>query len=203
MRYATSLLVILLVTMGTGLSQAMAEELHQITGFRSAHFGMTPTQVRAAIHTDFGVLTQIHPVTDEQQHTRELQLQLPTLSPGPGPARVSYKFDTETQILERIHVFWVTGDNPTSEQRDAMGIAGMQLARYFSALNWKPEGAITGVSMKAGEVLTFAGVDPSDAGVQVIVSGVPTTDSNGKTTTPEGRAQLLVSYMAYYGTADK
>lgn len=78
----------------------------------------------------------------------------------------------------------------------------MQLAYYFSALHWKSDGAVIWVSLESGEVLSFAGVDPNDEGVQVIVSGVPMTNNDGNAIPLTGPAMLLISYSARFGAPD-
>lgn len=147
-------------------------EYHYITGFRSARFGMTPDEVRAAIMQDFQVDdVGISEMVNVEQGTTVLAVNLASLSPGPGPASVFYIFGATTGQLMYINVVWATSEAPTAQERDRIAIAGLQLAHYFESLRWKPEGTVSGVSLNPGEVLTFAGVDPSDAGVQVIISG--------------------------------
>ena len=61
---------------------------------------------------------------------------------------------------------------------------------------------IMGVSLPILLVLLFAGVDPADAGVEVLVQGVTMTAADGNTTTPSGPASLRVSYMQNLGQPD-
>lgn len=187
----------------SALPGAAAEPFHSITGFRSARWGMDEGQVREAIAADFGIPgTDIVTFTNPEEATTVLAAELPALSPGPGPATVYYVLGATSNKLVHINVIWVTSDAPTDEERTHVAVAGMQLANYFSALHWKPDGAVAGVSLAPGEVLTFAGVDPADAGVQVIVSGVPMTDEEGIPVPPTGPAMLHISYSARFGAPD-
>lgn len=127
---------------------------------------------------------------------------LESLSPGPGPASVFYIFGATTGRLMHINVVWATSDTPTAQERNHIAVAGQQLARYFESLRWKPGGAVSGVSLNPGEVLTFAVVDPSNAGVQVIVSGVPMVDAQGNDVPVSGPAVLQISYMERIGAPD-
>src|SRR5690554_5394072 len=181
---------ILVVVLLAESSMVKAEELHQITGFRQALFGMTLAQVEQAVVKEFGPAAQLISVNEEGN---EWQLHLSELAPGPGSATIAYHFAKNSQTLERINVMW-RERNATDQQRDQIGIAAMQLAKYFADLSWKPKGAITGVSLKPGEVATFMGVDPNDASVLVIAQGVRTTDANGQTFMPNGDAILSVTY---------
>lgn len=187
-----------------GIAQTMqAEDYHYITGFRSAGFGMDKTEVRAAIMQDFQVNdAAISEIVNLEQATTVLTVNLPSLSPGPGPASVFYIFGATTGQLMYINVVWATSETPTVQERDRIAVAGLQLAHYFESLRWKPEGTVSSVSLNPGEVLTFAGVDPDDAGVQVIISGVPMTDAEGHDIPGSGPALLQISYTARFGAAD-
>lgn len=187
----------------SALPGAGADTFHYITGFRSAKWGMDEGEVRQAIAADFQIPdTSIGQFTNPDEATTVLVAELPSLSPGPGPAAVYYVFGATSNKLMHINVIWTTSDTPTDDERTHIAVAGMQLANYFSALRWKPDGAVTGVSLEPGEVLTFAGVDPDDAGVQVIVSGVPMTDADGNAIPPTGPAMLHISYSARFGAPD-
>lgn len=187
-----------------GIAQPMqTADYHYITGFRSARFGMDKTEVRAAIMQDFQVdEAAISEMVNLDQATTVLAVNLPNLSPGPGPASVFYIFGATTGRLMYINVVWATSESPSVQERDRIAVAGLQLAHYFENMKWKPEGAVSGVSLNPGEVLAFAGVDPDDAGVQVIISGVPMTDAEGHEVPVSGPAILQISYTARYGAAD-
>ena len=200
------LFVFLLLGFGTVMSMAANAqdgELHRVTGFRSAQFGMTADEVRAAIERDFGLTgAAIREIENEREATLVLNVTVPQLEPGPGPAEIYYILGALSQQLMHVNVVWSTPDDPSADERDRIGIAGMQLARYFTELNWKPDGWVTGVSDAPGEVLLFAGVDPRDAGVEVLVRGIPTTAADGSTFVPDEQALLRVSYTRRIGQPD-
>lgn len=184
-------------------AQQSGEEYHYIMGFRSAHFGMTKSEVRSAIVKDFGVSDhEIDEMLNLDQGTTILAVTVPSLSPGPGPALIFYILGASSGELNYINVIWSTTDTPTQIERERIAVAGMQLAHYFENLSWKPEGSVSGVSLNLGEVLTFAGVDPKDSGVQVIISGVPMTDAEGNAIELSGPARLQISYSAHFGEPD-
>lgn len=196
----------LLFTLGLAMTQsglAQGDDLHRITGFRSASFGMSAGDVRAAIQRDFGLEAKaIREVHNAREATTVLAISVPELEPGPGAADIYYILGATSQRLMHVNVVWSTSDTPSDSERDHIAIAGMQLTRYFTERNWKPDGMVSGVSLEAGEVLLFAGVDPTDAGVEVLVNGVTTTSAEGETTTPSGPASLRVSYMQRMGQPD-
>lgn len=186
-----------------GGALAQSNELHRIHGFRSASFGMTIDEVEAAIEQDFGLTDEdVTLLENPVEATRILVATVPQMAPGPGEAQLFYIFGATSGRLMHVNVVWGTSDTPTEDERNHIAVAGMQLARYFSDLNWKPDGALVGVSAGPSEVMLFIGVDPMDAGVEVFVSGVPMTDSLGQEIVPDGPAILRISYSARYGQPD-
>ncbi|MCD2511830.1 hypothetical protein [Comamonas endophytica] len=178
---------------------AAAASLHQVDGFRSARFGMSLSQVKQAIAQDFKAgADALSEVDNPAEGTRIVLLRLAALEPGPGPAIVSYIFNQSTQQLRHINVVWQSGPAPSEAQRNQYAVAGVQLTRYFRELGWKPEGSVAAVANGPGSILLFAGIDPKDAMVEVVASGIPLSPGpNGQpAAVPSGPAQLRVSYAA-------
>lgn len=197
---AKLLLVVLGVVM---VNAAVAQDLYRVTGFRSAEFGMNEQQVFEAIQRDFGFgEDQIEFLHNERESTYLMHIVLPSLEPGPGEAHVYYILGATSLTLTHVNVLWITSDSPSETERDHIGIAGMQLTRYFLERNWPPGNVRTGVMRDSGEVVPFVGMDSTGAGVEVLVKGIPVTDGGGQTTTPEGEAMLRVGYSSRYGSPD-
>jgi len=178
---------------------ASAPSLYQINGFRSARFGMSLPQVRQAIAQDFKPgADAVSEVDNAAEGTRVVLVKLGGLEPGPGPAVVSYIFNQATQQLRHINVVWQSTAAPSEAQRNQYAVAGVQLTRYFRDLSWKPEGSVVAVANGPGSILLFAGIDPKDAMVEVVASGIPLSGGpNGQpAAAPSGPAQLRVSYAA-------
>lgn len=173
--------------------------LHQVTGFRSARFGMSLPQVKQAIAQDFKAgPAALSEVDNPAEGTRVVLLRLDALEPGPGPAIVSYIFNQSTQQLRHVNVVWQSGPAPSEAERNRYAVAGVQLTRYFRELGWKPEGSVAAVANGPGSILLFAGIDPKDAMVEVVASGIPlSAGPNGQpAAAPSGPAQLRVSYAS-------
>lgn len=178
---------------------AAAPSLHQVTGFRSARFGMSLEQVRQAIAQDFKAPADaVSEVDNPAEGTRAIVVRLRALEPGPGPAIVSYIFNQQAPQLRHINVVWQSGQAPSEAERNRYAVAGVQLTRYFRELGWKPEGSVVGVANGPGSILLFAGIDPKDAMVEVVASGIPlSAGPNGQpAAAPSGPAQLRVSYAS-------
>jgi hypothetical protein len=173
------------------------QPLHAVTGFRSALFGMTAAEVRAAIARDFNAAPDvITEVENPLEKTKVLAVRLASLEPAPGPVVLTYVLGAATQRLVHVNLTWASGPAPSDEERNRMGVAGLQLANHFRGLGWKPGGAILSQREGANAVLLFAGVDPKDAAVEVHLAGIYLTGKDGVSASPAGPVTLRVSYIA-------
>lgn len=197
------------VLMMSALSlQAMAADagaakpaLFQINGFRSAQFGMTAEQVRAAIHRDFKpTAAEVQEFDNEVEKTRVVVVALPALEPGPGPASVSYILGASSRKLMHVNVLWSSSEQPSNDERAKISAAGLQLTQYFRQQAWKPDAATTAVPSGPNALVLFAGIDPKNAMVEVRLSGVAIAGASAPP--PSGPARLRVAYAATIGKQD-
>lgn len=169
-----------------------------IKGFRSAAFGMTPAQVKAAATADFGASAKIQDGANPADGTQFVLVQVDHLDPGPGPAQIGYVFGAASKTLSYINVVWSTDATPTDAQRSAMALAGEQLAAYFRQ-GPAPAKASQGiVPLGDNALVLYAATDKKDAGVQVMVDGIAFQRNDGdkpvSSPAPKGPASLRVSY---------
>jgi len=79
----------------------------EITGFRSARFGMNESGVRQAIRSDFGSAVNTVVVTkDDLEKTTALQIGVDELLPVAGKGKVSYVFGAQSKALIEVNVAW-------------------------------------------------------------------------------------------------
>ena len=79
----------------------------RIDGFRSAQWGMTEPQVKAAIHKDFNIPADKTKSEDNlAERTHVLSVVVPELLEGAGAARVSYIFGYTGKKLIQVNVLW-------------------------------------------------------------------------------------------------
>ena len=200
----TSIAMAMLLVLGLGAAHAQnvpaapAEKpLHEITGFRSARFGMNEDQVRAAVARDFkDYAALVQPARHPDPRYSLLVLPLPSLEPGPGAAGVTYIFAAREHKLVQVNVLWSSTDKPGDEERARMSTAGMQLAEYFRALGWRPNAATMGVPLGPNGLVMFSGIDPHKSMVEVSVTGVSLRGRDGKILPAEGPVKLRVAYMS-------
>ncbi len=194
------LLAVAVVTAAVGPLGANAQD---VSGWRTARFGMSEAQVRQAIARDFNVapsaiVTQDNPA----ERTRVLSAILPALEPGPGAATVSYILGASSKRLVHVNVAWQAGAG--AAERDRLAAAGILLARNFRERDWRPQAAVAGVREAPGVLVLFAGVDAKGSGVELRLSGVPIVGPDGTAdlVAPAGTAELRLSYAANVARPD-
>jgi hypothetical protein len=167
---------------------------YKVEGFRSAHWGMQPEEVRAAIGKDFPGIVPGE-ARNPAEGTSALVVKLARLDPAPGPVEISYIFGATKKTLTHINVQWALDGEPTPAQRQAMAAAGLQLVTYFKGLGWPAKSVTGGTPLGKDAVLMFGAVDASGGGVEVLISGIAfQADGEGAKTAPTGPVRLQVSY---------
>lgn len=170
-----------------------------IKGFRSAAFGMTPAQVKAAIAADFGASTKLQEGANPADGTRFILASVDHLDPGPGAAQIGYVFGAASKTLATINVVWTTHGEATAPQRAAIAQAGQQIAAYFQS-GPPPAKAAPVVAIGTNGLQLYAAVDHKNAAVEVSIDGVAYETGEGakKVTSPppKGPATLRVAYLA-------
>ncbi|WP_426336204.1 hypothetical protein ACN9MY_23510 [Pseudoduganella sp. R-31] len=180
----------------TFVVNAAQDALHEIKGFRSARFGMDEQQVRAAVAADFKEQAKLLQQAKLPGGARVLVLPLAQLSPGPGPAGVTYIFDGPGGKLVQVNLLWSTSQSPDAAERNRLAAAGVKLADSFRALKWRPKAATMGVPIGQQGVALFSGIDVHKAMVEVSLLGVPVRGPVGETAGGSGPAKLRVAYVA-------
>ena len=171
---------------------------YAINGFRTATFGMSEAEVKAAIARDLGIAAdKIATESNPLQRTTALVVRT-SLPPGPGEATVSYLFGATSHTLIHVNVIWATAAAPTASDRAAIAAAGLQLSNYFRTQPWDPKTPVrAGLVGNGSGLLMFDATDAKGGNVQVEADNIPLSRNvNGKTQSndPKGAAMLHVSY---------
>jgi hypothetical protein len=171
----------------------------RVPGFRSALWGMTVDEVRAAAAKDFGGARASVPVTDPLTGNTAIIVPMQSLAPAPGPAAISYVFAAESNRLIHVNLDW-TMTTPTPAQRSAVLEAGSTTLAGFLGNQWRLGSVVRGVVVQPDLIVLFAGADQAGGGVDVRVGGVPYALGSGKTLKtvhqPSGPATLHVGFSA-------
>ena len=177
---------------------------YEVKGFRSAKFGMTQAQVRAALATDFPGAKVVQ-TANVSEGTEAIQAAVDKLDPGPGPATVTYIFGATSKTLTHINVIWNVAE-PTTQQRDGIVAAAIQITNYFQSMPVQPKSVAGPTPLAANALLMYGAVDKRGAGMAVAVSGIAYQAQGATPATPApqptGPAALRISYIANVANPD-
>lgn len=141
-----------------------------VSGFRSARFGMTEDEVKAAITKDFKLKPDaIRTVENKLERTNALMVQVPDVLPGGGMAEVSYVFGFETKRLIQSGVTWSKAiDDKMSP--DQLLSNGNVLRTHFIGAGYKPETVASNLAVNGG-LLMFRGSDAEGRTTLLMLQG--------------------------------
>ena len=151
-----------------------------IDGFRNAKFGMSQTQVRSAIESEFKIPASAIVQTENQlQHTAVLSVQIPNLVPSGGAAAVSYVFGYQSHKLIEVNILWSPEIDPNTTPA-MLYQDGESLQQYFAGEGFPADRSTGNVTTPNG-VLLFRATDTTGNAVLLILSGTITKNpKNGK-----------------------
>ena len=176
-----------------GASNVMSAAQANVDGFRSAKFGMTEANVKAAIIKDFGVKADaIRYQPNPGERTKVLVVKVPDLLPGGGEAEASYVIGYQTQKLIQVSISWskTIDDKMTPEQLFSNSSV---LRTHFVGESFKPDTVATNMPINGG-ILMFRGSDAKDRTVMLVLQGTMAQgQDNQRILTPTG---LLLFYIA-------
>jgi hypothetical protein len=183
-----------------------AKPTYEVKGFRSAVFGMTEAEVRAAIQKDFAAKPEnIRQTANAVERTTALVVSLSSLEPGPGPATVVYILGFQSKKLIQVNVLWAR--DPKADPKANAGaeagayfLAGVQLANYFGGFSWSGGRVHVGIAAGPGTILLFGAEDDRTGAVQVVADGftLERKPDGQVEAVPQGGglASIRVSYIA-------
>ena len=179
---------------------AVAQDLqpYEVTGFRSARFGMSEPDLRTVIAKDLAIKpADITSTVNPVEGTTVLTAKAASLDPGPGPAVVAYILGYTSKKLIQVNVIW--GD-PASTDPNAMIAVGQRLRRYFAGYSWNKDTTRAGIPVGPNTVVLFSGEDAKTGAVRLVLDGVKyQMQRDGKESTspdPKGPPKVLINYIA-------
>jgi hypothetical protein len=165
-----------------------------IEGFRSARFGMTEAETRAAIRRDFAQAAER--IVSEQtpvERTQVLTVTVPDLIPDAGAARVSYILGHRSKRLIQVTILWGPPGDPTARP-EALVNAAEALRAHFASLAWRQGSVAAGVALADGTTLVFRGLDLQGRMAQLqILPAAPPQGAAASAPRPFG---LRLAYVA-------
>ncbi len=174
-----------------------------IDGFRSAKFGATEAQVRAAIRADFKLAdAAIKDATHPLEQTRSLSIAVKDLVANSGEAQVAYVFGFRSKALIQVNILWNAPDPASTEV--VIG-AGNALRDYFvgQTTRFVKEQMKTNVQLPDGRILLFQGADDKGRAVELVMVVAARPPVQGQPADPRpGSAQLRLLYVLAPGNSD-
>jgi hypothetical protein len=144
-----------------------------VAGYRSARFGMTVDEVRAAAAKDFGADVELRPERVELGFTA-LALMAPTLAAPTPKAKIvptiSYVF--REGRLTIVNLTWVTRDPASPDDRKALVDLAAETTAICLGPSWKPLAALRGKVVGNNAVVVFDASDDLGNGVMILLAGV-------------------------------
>ncbi len=147
---------------GTGtveIDETDAVEIAEITGFRSARFGMTEEEVLEAIAADLGIdAADVERETNQLERTESLVVTADDLIPDSGTAAVAYIFGYQSGTLIQVNVIWGA---PVDEdyRADTLMLTGQALQQFFAGRRYAEGSVFADVLLSDGTLVMFTGSD--------------------------------------------
>lgn len=168
-----------------------------VDGFRSAKWGMTEPQVKAAVHSDFNIAEDKLKSSDNlAEKTHALTASVPDLLEGAGSADVSYVFGYASKKLIQVNILWSTALDPQATPQKIVAAAD-QLRVLFLGSGYDPKTVTANTRMPDGSILVFQGEDPDKhtTVLRLSTGSVTPADKDGKPGKPVAVATLTLSYV--------
>lgn len=168
-------------------------QLVEVTGFRSAKFGMSEDEVRAAIVKDFKVQPQAIKLEENKlERTRMLTVEAPEALPGGGTATVSYIFGYETKKLIQAGLVWSKTTDAKMTPEQLYSNANI-LRAHFIAQGYKPDTVAMNMPV-AGGLLMFRGSDAEGRTTLLVLQGdVAANENKQRVLTPSALSLFYVA----------
>lgn len=170
---------------------------HEVTGFRSARFGMSIPETLLAIQNDFQ-LSSID--IDRQQHdadrTTSLVVRVEGLFPESGPAQVVYIHGYQEKKLIQVNILWGTPVVDETDPKELVSTANV-LRNYFRKLNFDPDNIIANTRVDDDTFIVFRATDNQERMVLLqLFSRTETEDNEDGEAEPQTEVvSLWLSYI--------
>ncbi|MEO8559087.1 MAG: hypothetical protein ABI439_08505 [Rhodospirillales bacterium] len=161
-----------------------------VSGFRSARFGMTQDQVKEAIKADFDVDGKdVRSGANDQEKTTFLAVQFSNLVPDSGTALITYIFGFTSHKLIQVNMVWGKLAGQTTPPPELVS-TGKLLQQYFMVQGFARDTIIFNRSTDAGGVVLFNGYDDKKRSVLLVLDTVAMSVNGAPSPTPPAAPSL-------------
>ncbi|MGA8402683.1 MAG: hypothetical protein WB697_22535 [Stellaceae bacterium] len=168
-----------------------------VDGFRSAKWGMTEAQVKAAIRADFNIAEdKLKSTENPAEKTQVMSITVPDLLEGAGTAQASYIFGYTSKKLIQVNILWSSVLDPQATPQKIVAAAD-QLRVLFLGEGYDPHTVATNARTPDGSILVFVGqdADKHTTVLRLATGTVTPTEKDGKPGKPVEAAALTLSYI--------
>ena len=176
----------------------------EVTGFRSARFGMSETETRRAIKRDFQLgRAKVEFQANNENRTSSLVTTVKDIFPGSDPAEIAYIHGYKQKKLIQINIVWGSLVSPDFDPQKLVNTANL-LRNYFVELGFDPKNTILNTRVDDTLLIVFRSTDDEGRMVllQLISKNVPDTDTDAESEEEEQEPvsqfkvdTLLLSYI--------
>ncbi len=171
---------------------AQAGDVVEITGFRSAQFGMDEASVVEAINADFGLEgDKIAAGLNNVERTRVLTVNVADVLEGGGNSKVSYIFGYKSKGLIQVGISWSAESDPAITDTTLVA-NGDVLRSYFLAAGYVPDTITVNTILDTG-ILLFRGADAEGHSSILLLQGVFEDSGEGQKVLLPNNLALLYS----------
>jgi hypothetical protein len=177
----------------SGEAATADDKTKAIDGFRSAKFGTSEAEVRAAMVKDFSAKPDaIRAQDNPSELTHSLLLSVPELLPNGGTAELSYVFGYKSKSLIQVGAVWSKASDAAITPEKLFSNANILRAHFLSE-GFKPDSIAVNMPVNGGIVM-FRGSDAKDRSVILLLQGTfENKENNQRLLTP---TSLLLFYVA-------
>ena len=179
------------------VARSESGEPFQVDGFRSAHWGMTDAQVKAAIRKDFNIAPEkVQSEENPSERTTVMTVTVGDLLEGAGKARVSYILGYANKKLIQVNIVWGTTIDPQVKP-DRIVAGANQLRALFLGYPYQADTVASNVPTADGTITVFQGQDAEKhmTLLRLVSTPAPPPPKNAKGEAPGPTVVLFLSYV--------
>ncbi|MYE01888.1 MAG: hypothetical protein F4Y03_11555 [Alphaproteobacteria bacterium] len=170
----------------------------QVTGFRSARFGMSMSETLEAIQRDFQLRREdILEQSNDEDRTSSLVATVTEIFPDSEPAQVVYIHGYKQKKLIQVNILW---GSPVTEEPDPQALVTTAniLRKYFGGLGFDPGKTVMNTRVDDGAFIVFRATDERERMVllQLISRKVPLGEGKGEKK-PEPQDRVVSLWLSY------
>jgi hypothetical protein len=178
------------------VARSESGEPFQVDGFRSAHWGMTDAQVKAAIRKDFNIAPEkVLSEENPSERTTVMTVTIGDLLEGAGKARVSYILGYANKLIQ-VNIVWGTTIDPQVKP-DRIVAGANQLRALFLGYPYQADTVASNVPTADGTITVFQGQDAEKhmTLLRLVSTPAPPPPKNAKGEAPGPTVVLFLSYV--------